>query len=318
MQKSIITLSFGLVLLAGCGNKEDFGKPNDMSEGAKAYLGMRAGSANAFNRVQSEAMSLAFGGLFANFSGRLTDGDYPSDDPWYWESCAEITETENPDGSITITYDYGEGCDEGWGDYTYRMWGKYTMTYLYDFTETETSYAGSYYFAMSYENFGGSYSYEDYTYNWGMEGASEYEGSSEYNWNTLKFSGHYTHSDDMAYTQDEDTYNYSSLGDTEYNQKRSVTKLANYLFSNGDNFYSSEVIKPLIFKFNCQNDDDYVFTYVSGRERIQWSHEGESGEFVIDYGDGECDNIIIIIENGKKIKVDLGKGRFDDWVVTNG
>jgi hypothetical protein len=317
MHKSIITLSLGLTLLAGCGNKEDFGKPKDLSNGAKAYLGMRAGSANAFNRVQSEAMSLAFGGLFGNFSGRLADGDYPSDDPWYWEPCAEITETENPDGSITITYDYGEGCDESWGDYTYMMWGKYTMTYLYDFTETETSYSGNYYFSISYENFGGSYSYEDYAYEWGIDGESTYEGSSEFNWSTMRFSGHYTHEDDIAYAQDGDVFNYMSQGDTEYNQNRSVTNLANYLFSNGDNYYSSEVIKPLIYKYNCQDDSDYVFTYVSGKERINWSHDGESGEFVIDYGDGECDNIIFIIENDKTIKVDLGKWILDVF-VTNG
>jgi len=46
-------------------------------------------------------------------------------------------------------------------------------------------------------------------------------------------------------------------------------------------------------------------TYVSGKERISYRQGDKEGSFIIDYGDGECDNVIVIIENGKRIKVDL-------------
>ncbi|MDZ7606810.1 MAG: hypothetical protein U5K79_14745 [Cyclobacteriaceae bacterium] len=50
----------------------------------------------------------------------------------------------------------------------------------------------------------------------------------------------------------------------------------------------------------------WFITYVSGRERIEYRQGEESGLFEIDYGNGECDRIITIIEGGKKVEIDLG------------
>ena len=52
-------------------------------------------------------------------------------------------------------------------------------------------------------------------------------------------------------------------------------------------------------------------TYVSGHEVIHYRQDGVEGTFEIDYGNGECDNRITILENGKIIFVDLGR----DWAM---
>ena len=53
----------------------------------------------------------------------------------------------------------------------------------------------------------------------------------------------------------------------------------------------------------------FWLTYVSGHEVIQYRQDGQEGSFEIDYGIGECDNRITIIENGKVISIDLAKDR---------
>ena len=71
------------------------------------------------------------------------------------------------------------------------------------------------------------------------------------------------------------------------------------------------MLKSLVMDYTCfsmMNDmmmAPFWSTYVSGRERIQYKQDGNSGEFEIDYGDGTCDNIIVIYENGKIFKIDL-------------
>jgi hypothetical protein len=48
-------------------------------------------------------------------------------------------------------------------------------------------------------------------------------------------------------------------------------------------------------------------SYVSGREMVEYDRDGKAGKFEIDYGDGECDFIIFIYENGKVFRIDMSK-----------
>lgn len=316
----------GFLLLVGtaCDNKEEFGRFEDLSSEAQAYLGMQSGVQQAGRSAESLALGRSFTGMFTNLGGRIAEDELPNDgdDPWYWESCATITETTNEDGTYTMIYDYGDGCEEGYGDYSYFMHGKFTMTYSYNFTQTETSYSDEYFYDVTYENYGGSYAYDGYSSEWNMDGESTYEGSSAYNWETMEYSGEYAHSSDMDYSYDDQLYSYSSVGMSNYNEQRSITPIGINNFSYGDYFYNTEVIKPLVFKYSCNEESNgqadslmYMFTYVSGKEEIKYSSEEGTGSFVIDYGNGECDNIIYIIEDGKRVKVDLGE-YWADGIVT--
>ena len=65
---------------------------------------------------------------------------------------------------------------------------------------------------------------------------------------------------------------------------------------------------------SLQADFCWFFTYVSGRERIRYKDGDVEGTFEIDYGDGKCDNIITIYEDGKVTVVDLSK----DWYTATG
>lgn len=49
----------------------------------------------------------------------------------------------------------------------------------------------------------------------------------------------------------------------------------------------------------------FGLTYVSGLEKITYRQDGKTGEFIIDYGNGECDNVIYILENGKRIRIEM-------------
>ena len=74
----------------------------------------------------------------------------------------------------------------------------------------------------------------------------------------------------------------------------------------------STVVLPLYTNYKCTNyGGGYggyamcaMLMYVSGREVVHYRKDGKEGTFEIDYGNGECDTIITIIEEGKVIDVD--------------
>jgi len=315
MSRIIYAVIALLLIGTACQDKEEFGNMKDLSSEAKAYLGMQNGVQSAGKTAESVALGRSFNGLFTNLGGRIDEDELPNEgvDPWYWESCATITETSHEDGTYTVSYDYGDGCEEGYGDYSYFMHGKFTMTYSYQYLEGENSYSDEYYYDVAYENYGGSYSYDGYTSEWNMDGQSTYQGESAFNWETMDYSGEYAHASDMDYSYDDQIYSYESVGQSNYNQNRSITPIGLNNYTYGDYFYNTEVIKPLVFKYSCNESDGgktsdrlaYMFTYVSGKEEIKYKSEEGTGSFVIDYGDGECDNIIFIIQDGNTVKVDL-------------
>jgi hypothetical protein len=114
-------------------------------------------------------------------------------------------------------------------------------------------------------------------------------------------------------------YEYKSTGNSSYDEKGWLVPQNDYEYKEGDDFYSSKVTKALFSDYTCNSEQssliatDYIWVPVSGREKINYKREGKEGSFEIDYGNGECDNIIYIIENGKRIKVDLGSG----WLAAN-
>jgi hypothetical protein len=239
-------------------------------------------------------------------------------DPWI--SCGIITQSNNPDGSTTIINDYGSGCEEGWDYYKYFVYGKITSTFLSSNLSNENKLTNAYSYRTVYDHYGIRF-YSDSSQS-ETNGISEYAGNSEYDSLSLNFSGWYTYSDNTTYIYNATTYHYISSGKTTYDNQKSTTEYANYEYDFGDDFYRTTVLEPLVMNYSCwyntvkneANSADGInqcfgpaIQYTSGREKVEFKQGSESGELIIDYGNGECDNIITIIENGVEVTVDLGQ-----------
>lgn len=310
---------FGIAVLVGLISCIQDNETEKLSDAAKQYLSMRVGTNSAMSRDMTGAINRSFGGLYNSFA--LPNGkvggdstELPSDstiieDPW--KSCAIITDQLNDDGSRTYTYDYGDGCEEGYGDYKYFMHGKMSYTYLNQYTQVGSVYHDTYYYSSNYDNYGGNYAGQ---WQWLLNGGGTSQGESQYDTATQQFSGSYSYSDETTYQYDTVTYFYKGHGNTMYDQNKYVVKSSEYEYSDGaDSYYKVKVLKPLMMDYSCYSNQTlrasfcWFFTYVSGRERIQYKNELGEGSFEIDYGDGECDNIIMVYENGKVSIVDLSK-----------
>jgi hypothetical protein len=115
-------------------------------------------------------------------------------------------------------------------------------------------------------------------------------------------------------------YAYKGVSKSSYTEKKYVIEQNSSAYNNGSDYYKTQVLAPLVMRYDCYNKwtdaitTDYLYwTYVSGREFIRYKQGDQEGSFEINYGNGECDNIIIIIENGKYVEVDLGKQPFYVW-----
>lgn len=251
----------------------------------------------------------------AKVSGEYASDSILIDNPITdWVSCAQITQTENTDGSTTYITDYGDGCEEGWGDYKYLMTGKFITTYKNTSSRVGSAYQYDYFSRNKTINYGGSYYWLGDTSSWISNGRSTYTGSSMYDTIKQTFSGNYSWSDTSEHIYGKETYRSKSMGSSSYNQNRAVTISNMYEYETGGELYRSTVLEPLVMDYSCLNNRSVsasdvrimpYFTYVSGRERIDYNRNGTSGTFEIDYGSGACDNIIYIYENGKVFKVNL-------------
>lgn len=311
-----------------------FSDANDLSDVAKAYLKMKAGtSMNSMNGFSSgtgnaNPVNESFQRLYSN-SGRSTSGrtnDTISIDttfirPYQWVSCAVVTVVNNPDNSVTTSYDYGDGCYEGYQDYKYFMKGKYTYTYRSGIEVSGSVRKDSYFYEYRSENYGGKYFYAEDTTEWLSNGHSTSSGTSEYDELKNTYKGHYNWEGDDTYIYDGIEYSYTGGSKTYYNERKSVIEASESTSRNGDNYYYNLVLKPLVMDYSCNPFESgfgsdsvnpafycyYVPIYISGREFIRYKQDGQEGSFIIDWGNGECDTKFTIEENGKLMKIDWAK-----------
>lgn len=217
------------------------------------------------------------------------EDDYYLEDCEY-TSCAKEEFTENSDGSYTWVIDYGvDGCEEHDG---YRLRGKMTETY----TEDDNGFSGT----IVYENFGD----DEYM----MSGTENFNGTHEDFEDSLDFSGSYTYSENLVVTIEDEIFTITASGTEKFdNQGFTEEYNARYEASDGD-FAEVKTTKPLYFSDACESQD--VFEYVSGVEEVKYQEDGESGEFITDYGNGTCDNILTITEDGETYQIDAEE---EDW-----
>lgn len=225
----------------------------------------------------------------------------------FWEpvTCAKVSDFDNEDGTHTTIYDYGDGCDE------YGSLTKGKITYIW-------------------KNFENNYTSEviyDHYYCWGMEmnGISKYSftsnGESYVTINDkengsdstvsimpilINWSGSSTGHDDMLITYDDgNTCEYRSDYSNEWtNNSYKVLQGEYYYASSSDGYeYHYLVNEPLVSNYDCGN----TWVPVSGKETISTTENGETHEYSLDYGDGTCDNLAILTENGESSVVDFSE-----------
>jgi hypothetical protein len=299
---------------------------SELSKEARSFLGLRNGAQQSFSssgeaKSGNSMINKSFQGVYSQYaaeSGMAADSTADSTivvDPYIpWITCATVTEIQNSDGGKTTITDYGDGCMEGSGDYKYFMHGKATNTYKYGQSKIGSVYSYNFLSKYKSENFGGTYYYGSDSSVWLSNGNSSYSGESSYDTLNQTFAGFYSFSDTSDYQYADILYSYRSKGRNEYNEKKSTMLFSEYEYSYGDDYYKSTVLAPMVMDYSCNSFSPqmamsakvaYSSTYTSGRERIEYRKEGVSGQFEIDYGNGDCDNVITIYENGKVFQVDL-------------
>lgn len=214
-----------------------------------------------------------------------------------WETCATVTETKNDDGSFTLVIDYGEdGCEE----FGTLIKGKITMIWKIDGNKC--------YFEEIYENY--------YMYEVTINGKTTFEDTWDGNYeDSNNYSFSWSGEEDMKFTFDDGEVvemkgKFKEKGDA--NSYTVLEGVYSYSSSLGYSF-SYEVTKPLVYDYTCQT----AYIPVEGTEKVNYVEDGESEEFVMDYGDGTCDNKYTITINGVTKEYDYDDedwwGDDDDW-----
>jgi hypothetical protein len=319
---TLIIAALGVVMVS-CSDDHDEPTADQLSPFAKQYIGMQFGNPalssfgrdNATGTLANESFRLLHNTAAVSGGRKSEDSDSTIYiDPWHWQTCAIITVTENEDRSTTTTTDYGEGCPEGAGEYQYWRYGKQLYTTRNSLEKEGSVLTHAYVSSWSAENLGGAYYWDGDTTSWNSNGYSHYEGTSEYDTVAHTYIGKYSMHGDMTYMWDDVVYRNIGNTVTTYTDTRFTIDERDDTYSQGENYYRSTVLTPLVSRWDCYESRygefaDVAFcwmpTFVSGRDFVRYRQDGKEGSFIIDYGDGSCDSKITIIENNVAVKVDL-------------
>jgi hypothetical protein len=335
--KSVFFSALAAIAIASCESDSPENDVSLLSENARHYLSMKMGSGYSANSLDAglgrgNPINESYQRLYSNISatsGRMKDDTVRKEDSTIyvepWVTCAVITNTDNGDGSTTTVVDYGDGCEEGIDPWKYFMHGRYEYTYRNSFVEDGTTWRDSYLYDSKSVNYGGSYHYEDEDVTWLSNGTSSYAGFSEYNTATNEYSGTYDYSADETFSYGAVTYRNEGFAKSTYSNLQSVLEESDFKYTTGEDYYQNIAITPLVTRFDCRsvayddaaegytNDSSvsqdatmcYYVPYTSGIELIKYKQGNDEGSFQIDYGNGECDMEITIIEGGQRTTINL-------------
>ncbi|MGC4022615.1 MAG: hypothetical protein QM734_12040 [Cyclobacteriaceae bacterium] len=307
------------VLIISCSKPDNIktGNPNDMSSFAKKFIGLNSSSntttlsAGNLNQSSNSAMS-------PHIPTISNTDSTSSDTTIIWSpggDCANTFQITNPDGSTTVVTDYSNGCTITYDNCPTHYFGKSTYSYKNSYSKSGSVYSSSFYYQSLTKNFGQQAICNNDTSYWVSNGNSFSSGDWEYDTLNQTYQGSYTYNDSSGYTYGNTSYIYQGIGKTSYSNKKSITESLNYSYQNGSDYYQVNVTIPIVRDYNCNNWQSGGGVYyliaisipVSGHEVIKYSQNGTSGEFEIDYGNGNCDSLITIYENGTEYIVDLNK-----------
>lgn len=292
---------------------------HNLSKGAEKFLELktRLNAVNAGSGQMSDFLSVIGRSQVKEgdigIAGTNVDSAYIDsisvnpDDYWGYFTCAKVTDSDNPDGTHTTIYDYGDGCDE------YGSLYKGKVTYIWSNTDND------YYSKVIYENY--------YSYGVTMNGMSEYsfesDGNSWYSTGSKEISGDSAvtsmpvvfnwsgssigHEDMTIVTDDGSRYIYLSDYSNKWDSVSYTVSHGSYYCKNESPDFNSEyqysVTKPLVTSYKCT--DSWV--PVSGVETITDTQNDVTNTYTVDYGKGECDNLALLTENGNTSVIDFSK-----------
>jgi hypothetical protein len=291
----------------------------DLSAGAEKFLELktRINAMNAGSGQMSDFLTVIGNSQIKegdlNIPGSNADSSYIDsisvnpDGYWDYVTCATVTEYNNPDGTHTTSYDYGDGCDE------YGALYKGKITYIW------RNEGNNYYSKVIYESY--------YSYGVKMNGMSEYsftsDGYSSFSTGDKEISNDSTvtvspvlfnwsgsstgHEELTMVTDDGASYYYLSDYSNKWDSASyTVLEGAYYCKNESDEFnseYDYTVTKPLVTRYTCVNS----WVPVSGVEIISNKENDNTSSYSVDYGNGDCDNLALLTENGKTSVVDFSK-----------
>ena len=317
-------------VLTGCQPNVEVknGTGNDLSEFAKKYLQLNNTASIATGSMKNSMTLVVAGALRKSLTaagvtfsvGRLTaDSVYNSK-----SACRIDTLLHNPDGSSVQIVDYGDSCVHNYGDTRVVYFGKSTSTYKYSNKTDGSTYVTDYSGNSRFKNFGGRYVSKDLTYTWVSNGNYSYSGASRYDTTQQTYSGSSSSADSSLFKYNAESYLHLQNAMSTFDSKKSVTQFNDNQYVYGDNMYHSVVTVPVVTDYACSPYPNVstgvssgggttaiasagVVIPVSGHEVVNYEQGGKTGQFEIDYGNGECDTLVTIIEDGKSFTVDLSK-----------
>ena len=200
--------------------------------------------------------------------------------------CYTFEFAEEEDGSTTLVYDFGESCTLE----SSTLSGKLTINFTMD---EELNYSQ----VTVYEEF----SIDALSLNGSETQTGSFEVSGEFG-ESFDFNSQVATSKDLTLVGcDGETYTYSSSrASTTTFDGETVTALEEVL-RQGEISYTTTLESDLYFDFGCLTDE--TTTYTEGVIRTVSGDE----ERIIDYGDGTCDNLVLVTENGETSEQDISE-----------
>lgn len=318
-------------VLTGCQPNVEVknGSSNDLSEFAKKYLQLN-NTANIATTSARNSLALvlakAGGKSRATSSVAFSLGRVTMDSVHNGNSvCGIDTLIHNPDGSSVQIVDYGDSCVHNYGDTRVIYFGKSTSTYKYSNKTDGSAYVTDYSGNSRFANFGGRYVSKDLNYTWVSNGNYSYSGTSRYDTVQQVYSGSSESRDSSLFKYNAESYLHLQNDMNTFDSKKSIMQFNDNQYVYGDNTYHSVVTVPVVTDYTCTpypninisstpgggssaaTASSGVLVPVSGHEVVNYKQNGVTGQFEIDYGNGECDTLVTIIEDGKSFTVDLSR-----------
>jgi hypothetical protein len=264
------------------------------------------------------------------------------DDEWY--SCADVTEFEE-NGVYTITYDYGDGCEEGDDYFSVFNYGKYISVFKFDFSfdtlDWNGGVTGGYEGSMNYENFGSRYDFDGYENEFVLDGTAFYATTFKdiFDFNEYSSTMASSYQENLIIQEMTDGESFTAIiksdveevyesayneGEDEFRDLLTITK-ANYTYTTNEAVYTSTVIEPLVMDFNCFEYEEDWEDWDDDEEGDDEGDEGEDGDDEGDWDDDEdregddgftyVSGIEEVTVDGLKYTIDYGNGACDNIVI---
>ena len=283
MQNAILKILSGLVLVLFMSSCHDSDDPNvaaqedaSAGEAPEDYVDimsvMRDLESFSLSGVNTDNLMGNSGG---RTSGRLADG-----------GCFSFDFERSDDGTFIYTYDFGEGCESR----DMLLQGKVTIT-------VGVGDGDSFFQQTVYESFQSD--------DWRINGTETVEGTYILDISEgfdLIVDIDYTLERDLDLSRCEKTQDYSLTSATMVSidkEAETVTGFEETLIDPENITYTTSLVSALVRDFGC--DFREIYAYTEGLTSTVYN----SGEFTIDYGDGTCDNLVIITENGESTEQDI-------------